>query len=225
MTRVKICGLMNRADVESCVRVGVNMVGFVVDYPIPVPWNLTMAEAGMLIRKTPPFVSTCVVTGGASRKVLKLAHTIRPHAVQLHYQETLQEIREIVSGLQSIGVKTIKALRIAGTGQCDFEISDPATAARELVKTGVDALLVDSYTASSPGGTGVKVDLDIFRIIQQVSSIPVILAGGLTPLNIAAVIRQERPYAVDVLTGVEKSPGHKDTRKIDQFIKNMSVEL
>ncbi|MDD2402203.1 MAG: phosphoribosylanthranilate isomerase, partial [Clostridia bacterium] len=63
MTRVKICGLMKRKDVNSCVQAGVHMVGFVVNYPVPVPWNLTMVEAKKLIYQVPPFVSTCVVTG------------------------------------------------------------------------------------------------------------------------------------------------------------------
>lgn len=223
MTRVKICGLMNRKDINLCVQAGVNMVGFVVDYPVPVPWNLTTVEARELIHHVPPFVSTCAVTGGSVGKVMELVNETCPNVVQLHYKETLQEIKELAYQLKLRGIKTIKALRIDGNGNCDFEISDPAKAARELAKTGVSAILVDSYTTAMPGGTGVTVDLSTFRTIQQESSSPVILAGGLSPTNILPLIQETHPYAVDVLTGVEERPGHKDPEKIDRFMQSVQL--
>lgn len=221
MTRVKICGLMNQKDVNLCVQAGVHMVGFVVDYPIPVPWNLTAAEAKELIHQVPPFISTCVVTGGSVEKVLDLVNDTCPNFVQLHYKETLKEVEELAHQLQLRGIKTIKALRIDGNGKCDFEITDPIMAARELSKTGVSAILVDSYTASRPGGTGVMVDLPTFRTIQHESSLPVILAGGLSPTNILSIIHETQPYAVDVLTGIEERPGHKDPGKINKFMQSV----
>lgn len=218
MTRVKICGLINLKDVMLCVQAGVHMVGFVVDYPIPVPWNLTTAKARELIAQVPPFVSTCVVTGGPVEKVLAIVNETCPHVVQLHYQETLQEVKELAQQLKLRGIKTIKALRLDGNGSCEFEITEPVKAARELAKTGIAALLVDSYTAARPGGTGVTVDLSTFRTIQQESALPVILAGGLNPTNILALIHETHPYAVDVLTGVESTPGHKDSEKLCRFL-------
>lgn len=220
MTRVKICGLMNAHDVHLCVQAGVHMVGFVVDYPVPVPWNLTRDEAKELIERVPPFVSTCVVTGGSVERVLNIVHKTRPNAVQLHYKETLHEVKEIAYQLQLRGIKTIKALRIDRDGNCDFEIQDPVKAARELSKTGISAILVDSFTESMPGGTGVMVNLSAFQTIQKESSLPVILAGGLNPTNIQSVIHDAHPYAVDVLTSVEEKPGQKDPDKISQFVGN-----
>lgn len=221
MTRVKICGLMNGKDVDICVQAGAHMVGFVVDYPLPVPWNLTSAGARELIQEVPPFVSTCVVTGGPVEKVLALVSETCPNVIQLHYQETLQEIKEIAQQLKLRGVKTIKALRIDVSGNCDFEITDPVLAAKALAKTGVAAIVVDSYTAARPGGTGVAVDLLTFRAIQEESPLPVILAGGLSPDNILRVINEVHPYAVDVLTGVEERPGHKDQGKIYSFMQGV----
>ncbi|KAF1085143.1 N-(5'-phosphoribosyl)anthranilate isomerase [Sporotomaculum syntrophicum] len=221
MTRVKICGLMNRRDINLCVRAGVHMLGFVVEYPIPVPWNLTPAKARELIGQVPPFVGTCIVTGGSCEKVLTLVSKTNPNVVQLHYQETLAEIKELARRLKIRGIKTIKALRIDSNGQCDFEISDPATAARVLAKTGIAAILVDSYTNSMPGGTGVRVDLATFKTIQQESSLPVILAGGLNPTNILPIIQKIHPFAVDVLTGVENKPGEKDPEKIERFMQSI----
>lgn len=219
MTRVKVCGLMDQRDVDFCVKAGVHMLGFVVEYPVYVPWNLTSGAAGELIAKVPPFVSTCVVTGGEVGKILDIVKETCPNVVQLHYKETLSEVTEISQKLKLHGVKVIKALRMDSKGNCDFEITDPCLAVKELSKTGISAILVDSYTASMPGGTGVVVDLSVFKKIQKESTLPVILAGGLNPDNILPIIDQVHPFAVDVLTGVEAKPGQKDPEKIVRFIK------
>jgi len=218
VTRVKICGLMNGEDVNICVQAGVHMIGFVTDYPIPVPWNLTIAEASELIYRVPPFVSTCVVTGGSVEKVLKIADKTCPNVVQLHYNETLQEAADIAQQLRLRGISTIKALRIDANGKCNFEITDPVIAARELAKTGLSAILVDSCTPSRPGGTGAAVDITTFQAIQKVSTLPVILAGGLNQANLLSIIHETHPYAVDILTGSEEKPGCKDPIKIEKIM-------
>lgn len=221
MIRVKMCGLMNKEDVDLCVQAGVHTVGFVVDYPVAVPWNLSATRAKRLIEQVPPYVSSCVVTGGAVEKILSIAKATRPNIVQLHYQETLEEVNELARRLSRMGIKTVKALRIDQNGRCAFEIPDPAQAAQALAKTNIAALLVDSYTTSLPGGTGVVVDLSAFKTIQQETSLPAILAGGLTPANVLERIRQTHPYAVDVLTGVEKTSGQKDPDKVRRFMTNV----
>ncbi|WP_102347723.1 phosphoribosylanthranilate isomerase [Bacillus sp. Marseille-P3661] len=219
MTRVKICGLMNEEDVNLCVQAGVHMVGLVVEYPLPVPWNLTHEEARNLIQCVPPLVDTCIVTGGTVEKVIDIANKTNPNIVQLHYKETLADVEEIASQLRSKGIQTTKALRIDSNGNCDFEIRDPVQAAKALSTSGISAIIVDSYTESMPGGTGVMVNLSAFQTIQRESSLPVILAGGLNPMNIQALIDDVQPYAVDVLTGVEVIPGKKDAEKITEFLR------
>ncbi len=221
MTRVKICGLMNQRDVNLCVQAGVDMVGFVVDYPASVPWNISKKAAKGFVSRVPPFVSTCVVTGGPPEVVIELIKYVAPDVVQLHYKETLREITEIASDLKEKGIKTIKALRLNQEGKCDFEIADPAEAARELAHTGISAVLVDSYTEVRPGGTGMTVDLGAFRAIQKNSPLPVILAGGLNPENISSILKQVHSYGVDVLTGVEQKPGYKDEEKVRLFTQNV----
>jgi len=224
MTRVKICGLMNSKDVELCIHEGVHMLGFVVGYPVEVPWNLSKGQAAELIERVPPFASTCVVTGGKVEKVLNIVKNTKPNVVQLHYKETLEEVSEICRELKPYGVKVIKALRMDGEGNCDFEINDPVIAARELEKTGVSAVLADSYTESMPGGTGVKVDLSVFKTLQKESSLPVILAGGLTEDNIIEILQKAQPFAVDVLTGVEKRANCKDPDKVRRFMERVLLE-
>ncbi len=221
MTRVKICGLMNEEDVALCVKAGVHAVGFVVDYPVPVPWNLTKDAAVELIAQVPLLVSSCVVTGGPVEGIMAIAEATRSDVVQLHYQETLLEVKELAHRLSLLGIKTIKALRIDRGGQCAFEIPDPVMAARALAKTKISALVVDSYTASLPGGTGVAVDLSTFKAIREAITLPVILAGGLNPDNVLQIIHQTNPYAVDVLTGVEERSDRKDPAKVYRFMESI----
>lgn len=218
MTRVKVCGLMNIDDICICAQAGVHALGFVVDFPVPVPWNLTRAEAARLVSRVPPFVGTCAVTGGKPDIVIETAEAVCPDIVQLHYGETLGEVREIALALKPKGIKTIKALRINSNGRCDFEIEDPQLAARALSESGVSALLVDSHTETMPGGTGIEVGTDIYLKIKNNSSLPVILAGGLNSSNIGRVIGEAKPFAVDILTGVERAPGCKDAGKLRAFM-------
>jgi phosphoribosylanthranilate isomerase len=120
--------------------------------------------------------------------------------------------------LKQQGIKTIKALRINSDGRCDFEMPDPVAAAKALSESEISAILVDSYTETMPGGTGKAVGLSTFRRIKKESSLPVILAGGLNPANIGNIVYEAQPYAVDILTGAEKSPGHKDPDKISRIM-------
>ena len=222
MVRVKICGLMNERDISVCEDAGVHTMGFVVDYPEPVPWNLTQNEAYQLISKVPPYVCTCVVTGGSPDKVIETALNTRPSLVQLHYRETPDDINRIVMRLKTEGIKVIKALRIKYDGACDFGTGDPTEAARILSAAGVSGILVDSFTEDMPGGTGMAVDLASFLSVRDSSSVPVILAGGLNPGNIGGIIRTVRPFAVDVLSGVEKRSGLKDESKVREFMNEVA---
>ncbi|MBH1941749.1 phosphoribosylanthranilate isomerase [Mobilitalea sibirica] len=223
MVNIKICGLMKEEDVNLCVNSGVNIVGFVVEYPVPVPWNLDVLEARELISTTPAQVKTCVVTGGTIDKVLQIAKETSPDIIQLHYKENLEETVQIAKELKQLGIETIKALRINDRGFCDFEISDPAMAARELSKTGITAILVDTYTNAMPGGTGMNVNFHTFHKVKDNSTLPVILAGGLNPVNIIDILSKTNPDAVDVLTGVEQSPGYKEKEKIEQFVNKIRL--
>jgi len=222
MVRVKVCGLMTERDLEICVDAGVHTLGFVADYPEPVPWNLGRMEAARLVSKVPPYVCTCVVTGGNPDYAAETALRIRPHVLQLHYRETLDDISCVVERLMPEGIRVVKALRIREDGSCDFEIEDPAEAARALSETGVSGVLVDSFAENMPGGTGISVDLSTFLAVKANSTVPVILAGGLNPGNIGGIIRAARPFAVDVLSGVEIRPGLKDQRKVREFMKEVA---
>ena len=220
MTRVKICGLMTQGDIRLCAKAGADAVGFVTEYPVPVPWNLDRAKARELVAFTPPFVTTTAVVGGPVESILQIADTVRPHFLQLHGDETKEEIEHICSSLADTGIKVIKALRIdIDTGKARFSIEDPLEAATVLAETGISGLAVDSKTANRPAGTGVPLDWSAVERISSSISIPLILAGGLTIQNVSEAIERVRPYGVDIISGVEKAPGVKDEERVCRFVQ------
>jgi riboflavin-specific deaminase-like protein len=225
MTRVKFCGLMSQTDVGMAVEAGADALGFVTEYPVPVPWNLDRERSRELAASAPPFVTTVAVVGGSVETILEIARTVRPNFVQLHGDETLEDIRRICTALKENGTKVLKALRIeVDTGHALFDVSDPLEACRALSRSGISGLAVDSKTSSRPAGTGVPLDWTLVREIVTAIDIPVILAGGLTVDNAAEAIRQVRPYGVDVISGVEKEAGVKDPqRREDRLFRKRCV--
>lgn len=219
MVRVKLCGMMSETDAAMAEEAGADAVGFVTEYPVPVPWNLGREEAARLVQTVSPFVKTVAVVGGAVDEILDIARKVLPDVLQLHGDESLDEIRAVIGGLADTGIRVIKALRIdVDTGLARFEEADPVRAAQVLEGSGIAALLVDSKTSSMPAGTGVALDRDVAEDVSRAVKIPLILAGGLTAGNVADAVSQIRPYAVDVISGVEKKPGVKDGEKMRAFV-------
>jgi phosphoribosylanthranilate isomerase len=221
MTRVKICGVTNTEDIHLCAEAGAHALGFVVEYPIDVPWNLDRQAAKELMREVPPFVSKVIVVGDEPHRIIELTDILRPHVVQLHGNEPLAVTQGLVSKLKSEkGVQVIKALRFfVETGKYFSEQADPLEAARILEDAGVDALVLDSVSKTWPGGTGKAVDWQVARKIRQQLRLPIILAGGLNPSNVGRAIAAVRPYGVDVISGVENPVRKKDPDKLIAFFK------
>lgn len=222
MTWVKICGITHHDDVELCAAAGVDALGFVVDYPADVPWNLTMDRAGVLMAHVPPGVQRVAVVGDDPGQVMSIAQTLRPDLVQLHADEHPATTAGLVAGLHALGVQVVKALRFdvaSGALLTRHDFADtPVATARAYVDAGVDVLLVDSVSASRPAGTGRTVDLRVARAIRDEVGVPVVLAGGLRADNVAAAIRAVRPFGVDVISGVEQPVGRKDPTRVRGFL-------
>ncbi|MDY0170667.1 MAG: phosphoribosylanthranilate isomerase [Thermoguttaceae bacterium] len=221
MTRVKICGNTEQQQVDLCVDAGADCLGFVVEYPVAVPWNLAREEARPLLCRVPPMIGRAVVTGGEPEHVLEIASTLLPHCVQLHTDNTLEETALLAKELARMGIDLIRALRIDATsGIARGEIADPVHAALALQDARAAAILLDACTVTMPAGTGTRVDWSIACRIRKAVHVPLILAGGLTPQNVARAIEQVRPYAVDVISGVEASRRVKDADLVRQFVAN-----
>jgi phosphoribosylanthranilate isomerase len=220
MVRVKICGNTDAEQIQMCADAGADCFGFVVEYPIAVPWNLSREEAKTLLPLVPPFVSHAVVTGGSVDQVLAIADYLHPHVLQLHTDNTVAETAVLAKELDSRGIRLIRALRInVATGEASGEVADPLEAALRLQETGIAALLIDARTDSMPAGTGVSVSWETARSIREAISVPLILAGGLNPSNVRDAVEIVCPYAVDVITGVESSRRVKDRRLVQEFVR------
>jgi phosphoribosylanthranilate isomerase len=224
MVNVKICGITTVEDALMCADAGADYLGFVTEFPQPVPWNLTAKESLQIVDKVKAQVSTVVVTTGRPNRVLELARLIRPHFVQLHGQERLLEIDELVKELMRDNIKTIKALPIrVGDNKAIFELEEPIEAAQAIESTGVWGITLDSRTKAMPAGTGAKADWSLAERVRSRISCNFGLAGGLNPGNVRQAILRVRPDIVDVLSGVEAEYGKKHADKARAFIRAAKI--
>lgn len=197
-TRVKICGLTNLADARAAVEAGADALGFI--FAERSSRYVRVEEAADISRALPPFVAKVGVFVNATEEQIR--QTIAAcglDTVQLHGDETPEFC-------QRFAVETIKA----------FRIRDAASLA-SLSAYSTSALLLDTYAPHQSGGTGSRFDWNLAVEAKKFGR-PIILAGGLTPDNVAAAVQQVHPYAVDVSSGVELSPGRKDMQKVSHFI-------
>ena len=216
MTRVKLCGLTSERDVALCAEAGADALGFVVEYPLPVPWTLDRRRAAELMRGVPPFATRVAVVGGDATSLLGIAEATTPDALQLHLDEDEATVEAVKEGLAGTGVRVVKAIRIAAGAS-----PGPAAvlaAARRFLDAGADAILLDSKTGARPAGTGTPVDWALARDVAAGLAGPLVLAGGLTPENVGVAIETVRPHAVDVISAVEDSEHRKLPERVSAFV-------
>jgi len=195
-TRVKICGITTWDDARLSVDLGASALGFNF-YP-PSPRAISPADAWNIIRRLPPFVEAVgVFVNWPTLVVDALARALRLNTVQLHGGESPEEIAELARRH-----RVIKAIQV-GRGFRPAGLSRYRRA---------DGILLDGFARRLHGGTGRTLDWNIARAARRYGRI--ILAGGLTPENIAEAIRVAQPYAVDVASGVEARPGRKDPKRL-----------
>lgn len=219
--KLKICGLTQERDVVLCLEMGIDILGFVVDYPLSVPWNLTADEAQTLIKMVRAPAKSCVVTGGEKKKIIALSRRLRPDYVQLHFRETLEEAAFIADALQPQGIGIIKTLPFSSHERlAQFGTADIIKCTELLNASGVFAILADSREPSNASERGTPADIGLYRLIKSRAEKPVILAGGVTPVNIGRLVDELQPEIIDVLTGVESSPGVKDAEKMRRLLRN-----
>lgn len=217
-TPLKICGLMRPEDVIACCRMGVDVCGFVVEYPFPVPWNLTRERCAALLPLVTPPAKSCIVTGGSREKILSLARKMKPDFVQLHYHETLDDTAAIVQALSPHGIGVIKTLPLLEKERlAQFGTEDIEWCAKMLCEAGVYAILVDSRGPENVGTAGNNADLSFYRRVKAASTHPVMLGGGIQPENCRRIIEAAHPDMLDVMTGVELAPGVKSEMQISRL--------
>jgi phosphoribosylanthranilate isomerase len=206
MVRVKICGITSETDLRAVERAGADAVGAIADVPVETPREVSLGDADALFDAAPPFLTTTLVTMPETvEDAIETATRVAPDVLQLHGGFDADDLRVIREAISSDVVAVV-----------DAEEPDRARA----VAPAVDAVLVDSIDDDGAGGTGETHDWVATAEVAATLDAPVILAGGLTPENVAEAVETVQPYAVDVASGVERSGGTKDHDAVRAFVAN-----
>ncbi|MFB6138511.1 MAG: phosphoribosylanthranilate isomerase [Halobacteriaceae archaeon] len=201
-TRTKICGLTREVDVDAVVAAGADAVGVVVDVPVDTPREVPAERAAALVDRVPPFVTTVLVT--FPDRAAALVGETGVDAVQLHGEVAPADLERLRESTGAAVVKTVDA----GV--------DRETARRYA--DAADAIHLDSTDAAGAGGTGRTHDWTASGDLVADLPVPVVLAGGLTPENVAEAVAAAGPFAVDVASGVESAGGVKDHDAVRAFV-------
>lgn len=200
-TRVKICGITNIEDALAACEFGADAIGFVFAES---PRQVSLEEAAEIADQLPPFVKTVGVFTYEKPRVSAVAEWVPLDLIQLHGEQT-EEFAEWLGAM-----RVLRGVRIRDEGSLKWLKKWEHAA----------AYVLDTWTPDRKGGTGMTFDWELAVRAKEFGK-PVMLAGGLTPDNIADAIRAVRPYGVDVSSGVEAFPGKKDHKKMKEFIANV----
>ncbi len=198
--RIKFCGITNLGDAERAVSAGAWAVGLIFWPQSPRSCDLqTAAEIAAALKRRTEVVG--VFVNPTLDELAATADTVELTIVQLHGDEGPSFCAEAA---RRTGCKVIKAVRVQSGADL-----------QALSAFHTDFHLLDSYVPDTRGGTGETFAWELAR--EHRGKLPVILSGGLTPDNVAEAIATVHPFAVDVATGVEFSPGRKDPVKLEAF--------
>jgi phosphoribosylanthranilate isomerase len=212
---IKICATTSLADAMVAAEAGADAVGFVF---APSPRRVTAEQAGAIVAELPAEIEKIGVFVNASLKeITATVETAGLTGMQLHSEVTADETAK----LRARFGPRLRILRVV-----HFEAGAPERAAAAAMDAScdasVDAILVDSRTATALGGTGKSYDWAEARraVFGAMKETKLVAAGGLTPENVAEAIAMLRPWGVDVVSGVEAAPGRKDAAKVRAFVAN-----
>ena len=199
--RVKVCGITRSEDAIAAVQCGADAIGFVF-WPHSARY-IDPESARRIAEVIPPFICTVgVYVDPDAAWVEETARAAKLNLLQFHGDESPEFCNQFPQPY-------IKAIRVKPDTDL-LQYAQRYGAAK--------GLLLDTYAADMPGGTGHAFD---WQLIPQQLSLPLILSGGLNPDNVARAIKQTQPWAVDVSSGVEASKGIKDKKKIIAFMQGV----
>ena len=197
-TRIKVCGITGQEDARAAVAAGADGLGFIFVKQSPRVVDPDMVRA--ITGELPPFVDSIGVFRDEEIEVVEeIVNYCHLTMVQLHGSESPEYCK-------NISCPVIKSFAVHQESE-----SGELAAYSEVVR----GFLLDTYHKDMAGGTGIVFDWKLVEQIQPPG--PIILAGGLTPENVGEAIRQVKPFAVDVNSGVEYHPGRKDSDKLKSF--------
>jgi len=203
-TRVKICGLREPEHARIAAQAGADAIGLV--FYAPSPRFVTVQQAGQVAAALPPYVMAVGLFVNAPEvEVRRVLAGVRLDLLQFQGDEAPEFC-------ESFGVPYVRAVRMEAETDL-VEYAGRFSRAK--------ALLLDAHVPGQPGGTGRTFD---WAVIPRDFPVPLILSGGLTSENVARAVREVKPWAVDVSSGVETGRGSKDPRKIVDFIRSVRIE-
>lgn len=206
---VKICGITNDDDAQVAVAAGADAIG--LNFYRPSPRFVSVARARSIARAIPPTVAAVgVFVNMPAADIVRMSTEVGLQFAQLHGDEP----PVVLSQLDP--VRVIRAFRLGNEGtEPIFRYLDDC---RQLDCLPT-AVLIDAFRCGQFGGTGTTVDWKLLsEATAPLGEIPLVLAGGLTPENVAEAIEIVRPDAVDTASGVEELPGRKDAARVEQFV-------
>lgn len=219
---LKICGLTTIADMRLCERLGADYVGMVVEVPRS-PRAISRYVAQHLCR-TAAAKPVVVVADLTAPQIGEIANLCRPAAVQVHDAD-LAQVHQL-QGLLPDEVQLWLALGLPPAGEdTQTRVAEMVEQIEKCADCGVARIVLDTTLKCLTGGTGVPGDWPTAAQIVKQSPLPVMLAGGLTPENVAAAISQVQPAGVDISSGVECQPGRKDSRKLRQLAQALASSI
>ncbi len=206
--RVKICGVTTAADARQAVQLGADAIG--LNFYEGSPRCVEASAVAGILRELPPFVAAAgVFVEIPMRRVFERIHGLaRINIIQWHGKNHEPSDCAPYHLIPAFPVRDAESL------QAIQRYLDACRAIGHLPS----ALLLDGYAPGQHGGTGQTAPWHLLASFQP--GVPIILAGGLTPENVAEAIRIVRPYGVDVASGVERAPGRKDAEKLRGFLAN-----
>jgi phosphoribosylanthranilate isomerase len=201
MAKVKVCGMTNLADADHAASHGAWAIGLIHHPESPRYVRPEVAEEiGAALKRRCEIAG--VFVNSTLEQVIEAAERENLTLLQLHGEEGPSFCTEAA---RRTGAKVIKAMRV--TSPADVQ-------AAEAFRT--DFHLFDAYWHGIHGGTGTSFDWDL--VANRRSKVPMLLAGGLTAENVSLAVEKVKPYAVDVVSGVEAEPGRKDHPKVEEFL-------
>jgi phosphoribosylanthranilate isomerase len=215
MTWVKICGTTNLEDALVAVEAGADAVGFV--FYEKSPRKIDVESAREIVEKLPAGVEKVgVFVDLESERIREIAVKARLTAVQLHGKQSMESLwKDRRTVVECVGVAKLIPM-VYGDA-----LKDGGFFVSQRAQDDIFAILLDSRSNGAAGGTGMTFDWDAARDMVQAMSltVPVIVAGGLTALNVVDAMKMFQPFGVDVASGVEARPGKKDPEKVRAFVR------
>ena len=215
MFRIKICGITSVNDAKIAAEAGADAIGlnFFRNSKRYVTPELAMRIADEVKGR---MAIVGVFVNETTERIVEIAGQLPVDVIQLHGDEPVPDVT---------GIRRWKVCKAFRLGENEEPIHDFIVRCQRAGKA-LDAVLLDANVPGQFGGTGVTVSWENVRRFHETRVVPcVVLAGGLTPLNVATAIAISRPQAVDTASGVEKSPGIKDPRLVHSFVEEARSAL